>query len=46
VKLNKLFQITYGIPAGEPVNDPDFPMQEEKYFRVPEVPAAPVVDGK
>lgn len=36
----------YGIPAGELVNDPDFPMQEEKYFRVPEMPAAPVEDGQ
>lgn len=36
----------YGIPAGELVNDPDFPMQEEKYFRVPEVPAAPVDVGE
>ena len=35
----------YGIPAGELVNDPDFPMQEEKYFRVPELLAAPMEDA-
>jgi hypothetical protein len=36
----------YGIPAGELVNDPEFPMQEENYFRVPELPVPPVEDAK
>jgi hypothetical protein len=30
--------LVVGIPTGALVNDPSFPMQEEKYFRVPEEP--------